>query len=168
MIYTSWYVTELPLWCGLYHIRQSWYQIQNLLEKWLQMIYIHKVMWLNYHFDMIYTISGNSDIRLRISLKNAFKWYIYHPIWLNYLFWHHPYRTYYVILISDSESPWKMLSNDIYIILFGWITFFGLTHTVLCNTNIRFRISLKNAFKWYIYHSIWLNYLFWPHPHCIM
>ena len=57
----------------------------------------------------------------------------------------------------------KMLSNDIYIILFDWITFFGLTNTVLCNANIRFRISLKNAFKWYIYHSIWLNYLFWPH-----
>ena len=67
------------------------------------------------------------------------------------------------MLISDSESPQKMLSNDIYIILFGWITFFGLTRTVLCNTNIRFSISSKNAFKWYIYHLIWLNYLFWPH-----
>ena len=38
-----------------------------------------------------------------------------------------------------------MLSNDIYIILFAWITFFGLTHTILGNANIRFSISVATA-----------------------
>ena len=129
-------------------------------------------MWLNYHCDVVYTILGNANIRFRISLENAFKWYIYHPIWLNYLFgithtvlcntnirfrislkngfkWYIYIKLcgWITILIWDWESPWKMLSNDIYIILFVWITFFGITHTVLCDTNIRFRISLENAFK---------------------
>ena len=54
------------------------------------------------------------------------------------------------ILILDSESPWTMVSNGIHIILFGWITFFGLIHTILGDSDIRFWISLKNCFYWYI------------------
>ena len=57
---------------------------------------------------------------------------------------------YQIILISDSESPWKMVSHGIHIILFGWITFFGLIHTILGNSNIRFWISSTNCFYWYI------------------
>ena len=110
-------MAELPFWHDLYHIRQFWYQIENLLEKCFQMIYIS--FYLSELPFVASPILCNTNIRFSIS-KNAFKWYI---------------------------------------ILFGWITFFGVTHTVLCNTNIRFRISLKNAFKWYIYQSFYLSEL---------
>ena len=141
--------------------------------------------WITF-FGLIHTISGDTNIRLRISLKNGFKWYMYHTIWCwitffglihtilgnsDIRFWisltnpflmiftssdfaELPFFFFWLclyhirqILTSDSESPWE---NGIHIILFGWITFFGLMHTKLSNSNIRFWISLKNCFYWYI------------------
>ena len=75
---------------------------------------------------------------------------------------------YQVILMSDSESPWKMVLNDVHITLFGWITFFGLLHTISGDTNIRLRISLKNGFKWYMYHTIWHWITFFGLIHTIL
>ena len=112
---------------------------------------------------------------------------------------------YQAILISDSESPWKNgFKWYMYHTIWCWITFFGLIHTILGNSDIRFWISLTNPFlmiftssdfaelpfffflalsipyqtntdirfrislkKWYTYHTIWLNYLFWPHAYQI-
>ena len=92
------------------HIRQFWYQIQNLHKKCFQMIYISFYLAELPFWPHPYC---NTNIRFSISSKNAFKWYIYILSYLAELPFLASPIPYYVILISDSASPQKMLSNDI-------------------------------------------------------
>ena len=65
---------------------------------------------------------------------------------------------YDVILWLDSESPWKMVHNDVQIILFGWISFFWLAWWCMMSSHDQIQNLLE---KWsiMIYRSSYLDEL---------